>query len=104
MKQNVIKEYIWNALVVTADDYIFKTVNGLSATLKWSSYPKNFFNIYVNYITDALRNLSTLHVSSVVWCWNNTIDCNDELFVRWVGTSLDANIVYDREFGCRKDT
>lgn len=43
IKQNVIKEYIKNALEVTTDDYVYKSVCEIEKVLKRSCYPKKFY-------------------------------------------------------------
>lgn len=58
MKRNVVEEYISNAIKITTDDNVFKTVMNLKKILKRSNYPQNF---YLKFIQRTLISLGRLH-------------------------------------------
>lgn len=82
MKQNIIKEYIKNALSITTDDYIYKSLCEIEKVLKRSSYPEAY---YLHYLSKSLKNLSKLQDLSSVGCIDNNFCPENELMLRWIG-------------------
>lgn len=48
MKKNVVREYVNNALKITADDHLVKAVFELKKTLRRSSYPESFYSEFIS--------------------------------------------------------
>lgn len=98
MKRNVVREYITNAIKITTDENIFKSVMNIKKILRRSSYPENF---YKNFIFQSLSNLAIFQPSVSVGA-PDMIDFRRELLMRQFGEG-EFNKIFNSEIENTKE-
>lgn len=81
MKRNVVYEYIRNAIKISTDEHVFKTLTKVKRTLRRSNYPEHF---YKTFMLESITNLGKLQDVGLVGN-PEAIDFRTELSIRHFG-------------------